>query len=245
MALIEEFNKKGNTLFKYRSFIPIVLYVFAILIILFDKNFFADYKSLEFSLICIGISMFGLLIRILTIGFTPLATSGRNTKEQVAESLNTKGIYSVIRHPLYVGNYFMWLGLIVFVANFWFIIVSSLLFWLYYERIMFAEEYFLRNKFGDDYLKWSEKVPPFIPCFKNVESAKMDFSFKNILKREYNGFFAIFVSFAFIDFFQNYLSTNKFELTIHWLYMLIGSFVIFIVLRSLKKYTKVLDVKGR
>ena len=32
-------------------------------------------------------------------------TSGRNTHDQVADSLNTSGIYSIVRHPLYVGNF--------------------------------------------------------------------------------------------------------------------------------------------
>lgn len=245
MALIEEYTKRGNWLFKHRSFLPLVLYILATLVLLFTNDFFADYRSLEFSLICLGVSLFGQLIRILTIGYTPKATSGRNTKEQVAEELNTKGIYSIIRHPLYVGNFFMWLGLIIYVGNFWFIIVSSLMFWLYYERIMFAEEAFLRGKFGDAYLKWSKNVTPFLPRFSNFQKTEMEFSFKNVLKREYNGFFAIFVSFAFIDFIQNYIQFNTFTLSLHWLYMLVGSFVIFFILRSLKKYTKVLDVEGR
>jgi len=59
--------------------------------------------------IAIALSMFGFIIRAIAIGTTPKGTSGRNTKEgQVAESLNTKGIYSMVRHPLYLGNYFMW-----------------------------------------------------------------------------------------------------------------------------------------
>jgi len=245
MALIEEFTKRGNWLFKHRSFLPLILYVLAILVIVFTSDFFADYQSLTFSLICLAVALFGQLIRILTIGYTPKATSGRNTKEQVAEELNTKGIYSIIRHPLYVGNYFMWLGLIIYVGNFWFIVLSSLMFWLYYERIMFAEEAFLRNKFGETYLKWAEKVTPFLPKLSNFQKSDLDFSFKNVLKREYNGFFAIFVSFAFIDFLQNYLKYNMLTLSMHWLYMLIGSFIIFFTLRSLKKYTKVLEVAGR
>lgn len=245
MALIEEFTKRGNWLFKNRSFLPLVLYVLATLVILFTKDYFASYENITFALVCLAVSLFGQLIRALTIGYTPKATSGRNTKGQVAEVLNTNGIYSIIRHPLYVGNYFMWLGLIIYVGNFWFIIVSSLLFWLYYERIMFAEEAFLRNKFGDVYLEWAEKVSPFLPRFSNFQKTTLAFSLKNVLKREYNGFFAIFISFAFIDFLQNYLHYKTFELSAHWLYMLLGSFIIFIVLRSLKKYTKVLEVAGR
>ena len=139
MALIEEFNKSGNWLFKKRSFIPVVLYVFATIVLFIDvKESIPFFATFWWGIICIAVSMFGLLIRAFTIGFTPSGTSGRNTKKQVAENINTKGIYSVVRHPLYLGNLFMWLGIILFVGNTWFYIVGLLLFWIYYERIMFA-----------------------------------------------------------------------------------------------------------
>ncbi len=100
----------------------------------------------------------------LTVGFAPKNTSGRNTAAgQMADELNVTGIYSIVRHPLYVGNFFMWLGPVLFLRSVWFTIVFCLVYWLYYERIMFAEEQFLRRKFGDAYDKWSEKVKAFIP----------------------------------------------------------------------------------
>lgn len=250
MALIEEFDKSGNWLFRYRSYLPIVLYILAAFVILTESDNHLPMFSLTWAWICIGIALFGQLIRAITVGFTPKGTSGRNTKEgQVAEVLNTKGIYSTVRHPLYLGNFFMWLGIIIYVGNWWFTLVCSLLFWIYYERIMFAEEFFLRKKFGQTYINWSEKTPPFIPNLSGWESAGWNFSMRNVLKREYNGFFAIFLSFALLDVLKNYVHFGftgwKNLITPFWLYALIVSFVIFIVLRSLKKYTKVLNVKGR
>ncbi|MGB8874133.1 MAG: hypothetical protein WCC75_12145, partial [Desulfobaccales bacterium] len=44
-------------------------------------------------------------------GLPPRGTSGRNTQGQVAETLNTTGIYSLVRNPLYLGNFLIWLGL--------------------------------------------------------------------------------------------------------------------------------------
>jgi len=82
----------------------------------------------------------GLFIRAYAVGHTPANTSGRNTKEQLADELNTTGIYSMVRHPLYLGNFFMWLGAAVLTKNGWFIVAFILLYWIYYERIMFAEE---------------------------------------------------------------------------------------------------------
>jgi protein-S-isoprenylcysteine O-methyltransferase Ste14 len=250
MALIEEFDRSGNWLFRWRSYMPIVLYILAVIVISLRLDTHLDNKSLTWIVICIAISMLGQVIRAITVGYTPRGTSGRNTKEgQVAEVLNTSGIYSTCRHPLYLGNFFMWLGIIVYVGNWWFTLVCCLLFWLYYERIMFAEEYFLRGKFGEDYKTWSDKTPSFWPRLKNWSGAGWDFSIKNVLKREYNGFFAIFISFFFVDVLRNWFEVRSFELDALiqpiWIWALGIAFVVFILLRTLKKKTSVLDVKGR
>jgi protein-S-isoprenylcysteine O-methyltransferase Ste14 len=250
MALIEEFDKSGNWLFKKRSFIPLVLYAFAALLIWFEMDKDVDYTNRTWSWICIGVSMFGQLVRAITIGFTPRNTSGRNTGAgQVASVLNTKGIYSTVRHPLYFGNFFMWMGLVLYVGNWWFSIVAVLLFWLYYERIMFAEEYFLRSKFGQVYLDWSAKTAAFVPRIHRWVSSDMTFSFRNVLKREYSGFFAVFLSFALINTMKNYMVYKSldpaFILDPFWMYLLAGSALIFVILRSLKKYSRVLHVEGR
>jgi protein-S-isoprenylcysteine O-methyltransferase Ste14 len=250
MALIEEFDKSGNWLFRWRSFLPLVLYIMAAFVILFEADSHLPHFDYSWAYLCLGVAMFGQLIRAITIGYTPKGTSGRNTKEgQVAEVLNTKGIYSVVRHPLYLGNFFMWLGIIIYVGNWWFTIVCSLMFWLYYERIMFAEEYFLRKKFGQTYLNWAENVPSFWPAWFRWKKSGVEFSMKNVLKREYNGFFAIFLSFALLDTMKNFVHygfTSWSDLVSpFWMYSLIVSFVIFIVLRSMKKYTKLLNAEGR
>jgi protein-S-isoprenylcysteine O-methyltransferase Ste14 len=249
MALIEEMDRAGSWLFRWRSFMPLALYVMAALVILFGQDNHIEHYDSTWAVLCLGVSLFGQLIRAITIGHTPKGTSGRNTKEgQVAEVLNTKGIYSVVRHPLYLGNYFMWLGIIIYVGNWWFVAVCSLLYWLYYERIMFTEEYFLRHKFGKTYLDWSSKVPAFWPKLSNWTRSDADFSMKNVLKREYSGFFAVFLSFALVDVMKNYTRFSYADWRLidsFWLYTLIFGAICFIVLRSLKKYTKVLNVQGR
>ena len=244
MSLVEEFDKRGNWFFKYRSFLPVILYPLATLVLIIEfKNDF-QLPELTWSIICLAVSLLGLAVRIMVIGFTPKGTSGRNTEQQVAETVNTKGIYSVVRHPLYLGNFLMWFGIILYV-NIWFAITCILLFWLYYERIMFAEEQFLKSKFGDQYLKWSMTAPPFFPKLKGWNKSEMEFSTRNVLKREYNGLFAVGISFAYLNVFKNYLETKTFLITDFWLYTLIVTFLIFIILRTLKKKTRILHVDGR
>jgi hypothetical protein len=201
------------------------------------------------ALCCIAVSMLGLVIRALTIGYTPRGTSGRNTKAgQVADVLNTKGMYSLVRHPLYLGNFFMWLGIMIYVGNLWFTVVCCLLYWLYYERIMFAEEGYLRVKFGQSYLDWSVDVPSFWPRNLKWKSPDVDFSVRNVLKREYNGFFAVFLSLALVSAGKTYIHiTTDWEALLDpfWQKALIGSFAVFFTLRSLKRYSRLLHVEGR
>lgn len=202
--------------------------------------------DLRDEMIFLGVSIFGQIIRILTVGFAPKNTSGRNTAGgQIADELNVTGIYSIVRHPLYVGNFFMWLGPVLFLRSVWFTVVFCLVYWLYYERIMFAEEQFLRRKFGEAYDKWSEIVSAFIPFHVKLIRAKLPFSIRNILKREYNSFINIFVIFAVLDLFRNFFLSGRIYMTEIWMWMLIGAAGIWLIIRSIHKYTKLLEVEGR
>jgi protein-S-isoprenylcysteine O-methyltransferase Ste14 len=69
------------------------------------------------------------------------------------------GAYSIARHPIYFGNFFIGLGFALYCASFWVVAVFVLLFWVYYERIMFAEEEFLRRTFGKAYESWAARTP--------------------------------------------------------------------------------------
>ncbi len=245
MALKEEFESRGNWLFKKRSFLPLVLYVLATIVLFIDRDDFIDFRNDYWEISCFLVSMLGLAIRAITIGFAPAGTSGRNVHGQVAETLNTQGIYSTVRHPLYLGNFFMWFGIIMYTGNAWFILVAALIFWLYYEKIMFAEEEFLRKKYGSTYETWAAKTPAFIPDFSKWTSAKLEFSFKNVLKREFYGLFAVGVSFAYINFLKNYIELDRYHIHLNWIVVVVVTFVIFIVLRTIKKTTQLLNVEGR
>lgn len=260
MALIEEMDRSGNWLFRWRSFLPLLLFFGAVPVVLFGQVHWqpmggAFDRSWWWPLICLDMAMAGQVIRALCVGYTPRGTSGRNTKEgQVAESLNTVGMYSICRHPLYLGNLLMWLGIVMYIGHLWFALVFLLLFALYYERIMFAEEQFLRGKFGEAYLNWSAEVPAFWPAMGRWKEPEVPFSMRNVLKREYNGFFAVFVCFAWIDVLHGFreaglegrfFSVPFSGLQNFWGFALAGAFGVFVLLRTLKKTTRVLDVAGR
>ena len=246
MALIHSFEKNGNILFRYRGQLPLIIFLAAIPAIYFNDYSWIDekwyYLLLSFSIL---LSAIGFVIRAITIGTTPRNTSGRNTKEQIADVVNQTGIYSTVRHPLYLGNYFMWIGIVLYTFNFWFVAVISLAYWLYYERIMFAEERFLEKKFGDEYVNWSNSVPAFWPSFKNYKKSGIPFSLKSVLRREYSGFIATVSGFVFVDIIRDWMLMPKFELNMNYVYVFGSALIITLVLRTLKKNTHILDEEGR
>jgi len=245
MALVHEFEKSGNWLFKRRSWLPVFI-IAAGIIMMYLGNRQAILFDMRDELIFLGVSLFGQIIRILTVGFTPKNTSGRNTLNgQIADELNVSGIYSLVRHPLYLGNFFMWLGPALFLRSIGLILVFILIYWLYYERIMFAEEQYLRRKFGDIYDKWSETVSPFIPLSFKFIAPKLPFSVKNVLKREYNSFVNIFLIFALLDLFRNYFLSERIYLTEMWIWLSASAGFIWLVIRTIDKRTHWLSVEGR
>ena len=244
MALVNSWEKQGNFLFKYRGQFPIILFLLSVPFLYYTDPINKGDASV-FNCIAISISILGFLVRFYTIGTTPKGTSGRNTKKQIADYLNSTGIYSTVRHPLYLGNYLIWIGIVIFTYNIYFIVIVSLLFWLYYERIMFAEERFLEKKFGVEYLKWSEGIPAFIPSCKNYIKTIIPLSIKSILRREYAGILATVIGFAFIDLVRLFVHTDNLNITPIVRDILIVTLVAVLVLRSLKHYTNILSEKDR
>ncbi len=246
MALKEEFERSGNWLFTFRSYLPLFIIGLLLVALLEFRYPFGSHKLDQLiELFCLFISFFGLTIRIFTIGYVPKGTSGRNTKRQVADVLNTTGIYSIVRHPLYLGNFFIIIGISLMIRVWWYVIMVMLIFWIYYERIMFAEEEFLRNKFGEEFLEWARKTPAFLPKFRNWKPQILPFSVRKILKSEYASFFGIIVSFTCIEIIGDIFVLGKFYFDSMWLVIFTTSSVIYLILRILAKKTRILDVEGR
>lgn len=250
MALQESFEKRGIWLFKYRGSIPLfILLIGAVIYVLRKLNqgdSLIEQQPYEFyyEILCLLVGLLGLVIRAYTVGHTPKNTSGRNVDQQIADTLNTTGIYSIVRHPLYLGNFLMWLGPAMLTAHPWFILVFCLFYWIYYERIMYAEEQFLRGKFGNAYLEWSEKVPPFFPRFKGFVKSDLNFSWKKVLKKEKNGLAALFLIFCAFDV-GGELIRGESNYNLVFLGGFALSFVGYFVLRILKYRTSVLNETGR
>jgi len=185
MPLIEEFERSGTWLFRYRSYLPFLFLPLIILAVarypLLDENFHWHFAC---SLTSFAVSLLGLWVRCHAVGHAPPGTSGRNTKEQIAETLNTSGLYSIVRHPLYLGNFLIVLGIVMQTFTWWLIALYIACFTLYYERIMFTEESFLRKRFGNQFIGWANRTPAFAPNIGQWAKANRPMDWEKVVRQE-------------------------------------------------------------
>ncbi len=242
MAMYEECIQSGQWLFRRRSWLPIA----GVALLLTQVGSVAvggtaPAVPLAWPLFCFGISCLGLVLRAYTVGCAAPGTSGRNRGAQVAESINTTGMYSLVRHPLYLANALMWMGPALYPRRPWAAAVLALAFWLYYERIMFAEEEFLRGKYGQTFTEWAARTPAFLPRFRHWTPPRMPFNIRVVLRREYSGVLLLVLIFAALDALEWRISFGQWRLDPFWAWALGIGTVVAAVLRGLRRGTRLLE----
>ena len=75
-----------------------------------------------------------------------------------ASSLQTIGIYSVCRNPMYTGLLFIYLGLALIFGNWWTFILLPVLCLLIHYLIILPEEKYLTRAFGTSYSDYRKRV---------------------------------------------------------------------------------------
>jgi protein-S-isoprenylcysteine O-methyltransferase Ste14 len=237
MAYIDEMKQQGNWLFRRRSFSPIIILLLLLPAGLLNSTYLMGSTFIDhlWQLFCFGIALVGLGLRIYTVGYVPHGTSGRTTSDPKAKSLNTTGIYSIIRHPLYLSNFVVLIGISMLPHSALLTATCVLAFLLHYERIIIAEEAFLSEKFGDAFTQWAQKTPALIPTIGPWVKPNRSFSWLSVLRREYSGVLTVTVSFALINTFINWRREGKLRSDWLWLLVLGAGLIVFVAGWILRK----------
>ncbi|MDH3524334.1 MAG: DUF1295 domain-containing protein [Acidobacteriota bacterium] len=133
----------------------------------------------------LALAALGLALRLYCVGYAPAGTSGRH-RRQYAAALNTFGIYSVVRHPLYLGNVLVWAG--ASLTSGWpaGAAVSALLGAAVFGAIARHEDAFLRERFGAGFEEWSRVTPAFLPRPALWRTARRPFDWGRAVASEYS-----------------------------------------------------------
>lgn len=241
MTLDANVRALGTHLFRWRSWTFVLP---ATIMLLFRQDY--DYPvegragGSLFQLSCLLVAAAGITVRAITIGYIADGTSGRNTTSQKATVINTTGLYSIVRNPLYLGNYLIVLGLSLLSQCWEALVINTLLFAAQYVPIILAEEHFLLQRFGQAYRDYASRVPRFFPRFWLWREPDRPLGWRMILRREHDSLFATIVAFMLIELVRQYTVTGRVGLRIPWVVM--GSIAAagWIVLKVLKLCTNVL-----
>jgi len=173
-------NRIGNFLFKYRGFTPIPI---ALMIAYWNQDF-----NLIMVEVGLPILLLGEIIRILSVRHI----GGKSRTRKVgAPQLITSGPYNYIRHPLYVGNFLIYIGIEIMSSPAHPFLETILLLTFFisqYYFIVLLEEKKLENLFNISYQEYVKNVNRFIPKLKRytTSNSKNLLSFKKVLKHEFS-----------------------------------------------------------
>lgn len=170
--------KIGETLFRFRDYTPIP---FVIAIMVFAK---ADQQSL---LVGSLLMVLGEIVRV--IGVSYIGGVSRTKTYSTGQKLITGGPFSHVRNPLYIGNFFLSVGIVVLSnVHLYFTLGFILMFMVQYIPIVNWEENNLRNVFGKEFDDYTAKVPRWFPSISSrIESdIAIKSDFKAAIKSEKN-----------------------------------------------------------
>ncbi len=179
--------KVGNFFFTWRNklFPLIILGLYAVAP---PPHEIMGSESLETAkdILALLIAFAGLLIRAVVIGYAYIKRGGMN-KKVYAENLVTEGMFSLCRNPLYLGNIFIYAGVFLMHGNPLVVILGIGLYLFIYQSIIYAEETYLLQKFGDAYHEYCRDVPRWIPRLSHFREATtgMEFNLQRVIIKDY------------------------------------------------------------
>jgi protein-S-isoprenylcysteine O-methyltransferase Ste14 len=241
VTLADQMERDGVRLFRRRSYTPLIPLALVVAAVVHSPSG----PDPWWTTLSILFGLAGIAIRAATIASTPAGTSGRTTGAPMAALLNTTGMYSVVRHPLYVGNFLMWFGVVLFTHAWAIGCIVSLLYWLQYERIALAEERVLRERFGDAFEAWAERVPAFIPALHCWERAALPFSWRAVIGREFTGLYGFLVTLTLLELVRASSFARRLTLSPGWRTTFALATVGYLLALSLRRTTRILHVDGR
>lgn len=111
--------------------------------------------------------------------------------------LANSGPYAFVRHPLYIGNFFLGLGFILLAWNLLLLFIFISFFIFFYFCTIKAEDEELLKSFGQEYLDYKKQVPLILPRLRSFKGEKEKYNWALIRKnREHKTIIGLVLIFA-------------------------------------------------
>lgn len=245
-GLIAEHTRTGQWLFRWRGYMPMAPVACLLVATALDPTTTGGEGWTAYWIgLGLALGTIGLGIRAAALGYTPCGTSGRATRVMRTVSLNTRGLYSLVRHPLYLGNLLLWLGVAAVVGRPTVMLLIALLFWVYYERIMIAEEGYLKAQFGEEFATWAKQTPALFPTrLCSWHPPHTHFDLRSYLGRDHPALYGFVTATFSIQIVREWARTGEWRVSAGWAAYIAAGTGMYLLLRTLKHLTKVLDARN-
>jgi len=140
------FNHPGVRGFLVKVRVPIALAVVGLVIAYADPAWFLPALCVSFAGEFLQLWCFGTLHK--------------------KQGLSANGPYAVVRNPMYLGRYFLILGVLMLPGAPWILLPFTVLYYFYMLNRVRREEETLRGIFGKEYDEYCAEVPRFLPASK-------------------------------------------------------------------------------
>jgi protein-S-isoprenylcysteine O-methyltransferase Ste14 len=182
------FNHRPIRIFLGRLRYPICLFLLIFLVF-----------HIERSLLLPGflISLFGEMIQIWSF-----ASLDKNRK------IATRGLYSLLRNPMYIGRFFLLAGCLLLINKILIIPAFAVVYFFYMINRVRREEVKLRETFGEEYETYCSRVNRFMPSFRRF-NLKYLLYFKWNLLVQNNGHWNLAVVLSIYLFFYIFTLMNS------------------------------------
>lgn len=153
-------QSSGEWAFRQRSWLPVPI---ALVLLLSRFHQSAGGTSIRSGIALVAL---GEILRFWTVRYIGVISRTRSTRWG---PLVVSGPYRFVRNPIYVGNWFIWTGFVVWSGLLWMLPVAWLVFGLQYAAIVRWEEEKLLAHFGAPYADYVRAVPRWWPRVSPVE----------------------------------------------------------------------------
>ena len=196
-------------------------------------------------LIGFTITLSGQTVRIVTIGLVYIIRGGKD-RRVFADKLVTTGIFNHCRNPLYVGNILILVGLGIASNSLIFNCIATPVFLFFWQAIVMAEENYLGNKFGQEYVEYCSRVNRWMPHLKGIRKtiSSMEFKWKRVIIREYNATYIWMTGAVLVVMKHFYFDDTQFDFNKNipfFVLLLVVILLLYLFARYLKKTKKLVS----
>lgn len=231
-AALAGVERVGLWFLRGRSYVPAGLLVATLLAMRGFTYPRGDHRlDMAWEAVCLFVSLVGLAVRIGAAGFGAADGPARTAHA----TLRTTGMYSIVRHPVHLGNILMWLGVAGFPRTWWLPVLSLAALWFYYERIMLAEDEAGRRRFGAAYTKWAAATPSLLPRLSQWKRPAGKFALHRVLEREPAALLMLITAFTLLEALGEMHIDRHLEVDAEWMGIFTATALAYATLSILKQ----------